>query len=382
MTMRQAQEIHGTSVAPIPLVDVALQFSSIENDVRQAIDRVLTTCDFILGAEVARFEEAFARFIGVEHAIGVASGLDALSLSLMALNVGPGHEVILPANTFIATALAVSAVGAKPILVDCDPATFNIDVSQIEQAITPRTRAILPVHLTGQPADMSPILTMAERHGLAVIEDACQAHGATYHGKSCGSLGRAAAFSFYPGKNLGGCGDGGLISTNDGQVARRLRQLRHYGQEAKYHHLEKGLNSRLDTIQAAVLRAKLEYLPRWNAARVGHAQEYVRRLAGVGDLVLQQAVPDSTHVYHLFIIQTADRDGLQGHLAARGIQTGIHYPTPIHLQPAYKDLGYRPGAFPATERLAGRMLSLPMFPELQHDQIFRIASAIRDWFAR
>lgn len=364
----------------IRFVDLGKQFAGIADEIRRAIDQVLTRGDFVLGSEVSRFEECFAEFAGVDHAVGVASGLDALRLALAALDIGPGDEVILPANTFIATALAVSAVGARPVLVDCDPRTYNIDVSQIESAMTPQTRALLPVHLTGQSADMDTICAIADRHNLPVVEDAAQAHGAEYRGRRCGSLGRAGCFSFYPGKNLGAYGDGGLITTNDGALATRIRQLRNYGQDVKYVHAEQGVNSRLDTIQAAVLNVKLPRITEWNAARYSCAQQYRALLDGVGDLQFQLESEFSTHVYHLFMVETEHRDELQRHLGDKNIQTGIHYPIPIHLQDAYKDLGYRAGSFPAAERLAGRILSLPMFPELESSQIERVVDAIRNWF--
>jgi dTDP-4-amino-4,6-dideoxygalactose transaminase len=368
------------SLSLVPLVDLAAQYRRIQADIDAAIKRVLLRCDFILGIEVAEFEQAFAKFVGVEHAVGVSSGLDALRLALMALDIGPDDEVILPANTYVATALAVSAVGARPVLVDCDPLTYNIDVAGIEPAITPRTRAIIPVHLTGQAADMDPLLELADRHRLEVIEDAAQAHGTLYKGRPAGSLGRLGCFSFYPGKNLGAYGDGGMVTTRDASLAEQLRRLRDYGQRVKYEHCEKGLNARLDTVQAAVLKVKLPHLPQWNAARVSRAEKYRKFLSGVGDLCFQQRMPYSTHIYHLFIIQTDYRDALQKHLDAAGIQTGIHYPKPIHLQPAYADLGYRSGDFPHAEQLAKRALSLPMFPELRRAQLSRVVQAIWEFF--
>ena len=364
----------------VPFVDLAAQYNQIQAEVDTAIKQVLLRSDFILGTEVAEFEQDFAKLIGVEHAIGVSNGLDALRLALMALDIGPEDEVILPTNTYVATALAVSAVGARPVLVDCDPQTYNIDIASIEPAITPRTRAIIPVHLTGQAADMDPILELANRYQLEVIEDAAQAHGTLYKGRPAGSLGRLGCFSFYPGKNLGAYGDGGMITTREALLAERLRRLRNYGQRVKYEHCEKGLNARLDTLQAAVLKVKLPYLSEWNASRVRHAETYRRLLSGVGDLRFQQQVAYSTHIYHLFIIETASRDALQKHLAAAGIQTGIHYPTPIHLQSAYSDLGYRRGDFPHAEQLANCSLSLPMFPELSKVQLTQVVQAIRAFF--
>jgi len=365
----------------IPFVDLVTQHATIQTEINSAIEQVLSKCNFILGTQVEEFEQAFASFIGTEHAIGVSSGLDALRLALMALDISSGDEVILPANTFIATPLAVSALGARPALVDCEPNTYNVDVSLIEQAITPRTKAIIPVHLTGQSADMDPILEVANRHDLYVVEDAAQAHGTLYKGRPCGSIGIMGCFSFYPGKNLGAYGDGGMVTTNDAELAERLRRLRHYGQQAKYRHVEKGLNARLDTLQAAVLGVKLRYLSQWNEARATHAEKYKEMLAGVGDLVFQQRVPYSTHIYHLFVVETEQRAALQKHLNAVGVSTAIHYPVPIHLQQAYADLGYIKGDFPEAEQLAERMLSLPMFPELHTCQMWQVAQEIKGFFA-
>jgi dTDP-4-amino-4,6-dideoxygalactose transaminase len=364
----------------IPFVDLVAQYRTIESEVRAALDEVLARQHFILGTSVDEFERAFAEFVGVGHAVGVGNGLDALRLALQALDIGADDEVILPANTYIATALAVSALGARPVLVDCDARTYNIDPGLIEAAITPRTRAIIPVHLAGQAADMSPILEVAGRHGLHVIEDAAQAQGTRYKGRACGSLGHAGCFSFYPGKNLGAFGDAGAVTTDDAALAARLRRLRNYGQIEKYVHVEQGINSRLDSVQAAVLGVKLRYLARWNAARAAHAEYYAELLTGVGDLVIRQPAPDSTHIYHLFIVETAQRDALRRHLTAAGIDTNIHYPIPIHLQQAYSGLGYRAGDFPVAERLAHDTLSLPMYPELTRGQIQRIAYELRSFF--
>jgi dTDP-4-amino-4,6-dideoxygalactose transaminase len=311
----------------------------------------------------------------------VGSGLDALRLALLALRIGPGDEVVLPANTYIATALAVSEVGAEVVLVDCDPRTYNIDPEGIESVLTPRTKAILPVHFAGQAAHMRPILELAQRRGLAVVEDAAQAHGARYEGQACGSLGDVGCFSFYPAKNLGAYGDAGLLTTREADVAEQVRRVRNYGERRKYEHVVKGLNSRLDGLQAAFLSVKLRHLPTWNAARQRHAETYAAALDGIGDLAVQECPPYAEHVFHLFIVETGHRDALRDELAAAGIQTGIHYPTPIHLQEAYADLGLRPGAFPVSERLATQMLSLPMFPELTTAQLETIVDAIDGFFA-
>ena len=289
--------------------------------------------------------------------------------------------MIVPANTYIATAFAVSEVGADVVLVDCDPASYNVDPDAAAAALTSRTRALLPVHFTGQAAEMKPLLELAASNSLDVVEDAAQAHGTRYEGRPCGSLGKLACFSFYPGKNLGAYGDGGMVTTSDPAVVERTRRLRNYGERAKYDHVIKGVNSRLDGLQAAFLSVKLPHLPGWNQARLRHADTYTAQLDGVGDLALQQRSSSSTHVYHLFIVETAERDALRDFLTERGIQTGIHYPIPIHLQEAYDDLGLRPGAFPHAERLAQETLSLPMYPELTEEQIRSVTDAIREFFA-
>jgi len=364
----------------VPFFDAVAQQRSVMAETLAAIQDVLDEARFIVGPQVGEFERAFASLVGVGHAVGVSSGLDALRLALTALDVVPGDEVILPANTYIATALAVSAVGARPVLVDCDPRTYLIDCGQIGPAITARTKAIIPVHLTGQAADMDAVLDLARADGLHVVEDAAQAHGATYRGRSCGAMGALGCFSFYPSKNLGACGDAGMVTTGDGRLADRVRRLRNYGEEAKYHHVEKGTNARLDTLQAAVLSVRLRQLAAWNKARNRHAERYRRLLTGVGDITFQHQAPGSNHVYHLFVVETGRRDELREHLAEAGVQTGVHYPVPIHLQRAYEDLGHKPGDFPNAERLAARMLSLPMFPELRPEQLAYVADQIRRFF--
>ncbi len=364
----------------VPFVDLAAQHAELRDELTSAWLETLDRSDLILGAAVEAFEKEFAQFLGASASIGVGNGLDALCLTLTALGIGPGDEVIVPANTFIATALAVTGCGARPVFVDCDPHTFNLDVAQLPGAISPRTRGIIPVHFGGLPAEMDAILLCARQHGLSVVEDACQAHGATYRGGQCGTLGVAGCFSFYPAKNLGALGDGGIVVTNQRELADQLRRLRNYGQQEKYEHVVAGVNSRLDTLQAAVLSVKLRSLPTWNAARQRHAVRYRELLQTIGDLKFQSAGEESTHVYHLLIVQSESRDGLRDYLAKRGIQTGIHYPVPIHLQPAYSSLGHTPGDFPVSERLARHCLSLPMFPELKESQIEYVAEAIRDWF--
>ena len=364
----------------VPFVDLVAQYTAIQEEIDRAFHDVTATAEYILGRRVERFEDEFAKFVDCEHAIGVGSGLDALRLGLLALEVGPGDEVIVPANTYIATALAVSEVGADVVLVDCDPRTYNIDPEAVEAAITPRTRALIPVHFAGQAADMNDLLTTARRHGLAVIEDAAQAHGTRYDGRACGSLGQVGCFSFYPGKNLGAYGDGGIVTTQDPEVAGRIRRVRNYGERRKYDHVVKGVNSRLDGLQAAFLSVKLRHLNGWNKARAELAERYTAQLEGVGDLVIQPRSGASTHVYHLFVVETGHRDSLQRHLTESGIQTGIHYPKPIHLQEAYDELALGAGSFPEAERLASDSLSLPMFPELTPEQMDLVTGTIQGFF--
>jgi dTDP-4-amino-4,6-dideoxygalactose transaminase len=363
------------TIDTVPLVDLGAQHDAIRSEIRGAMSAVIDSGRFILGETVADFERAAAEYFGTRFAIGVGSGLDALKLSLMAIGVGPGDEVILPANTFIATALAVSSIGARPVLVDCDGDTLTIDVSRIPGAITRHTRAIIPVHLYGQAAPMDAVQRVASQHGLQVIEDAAQAHGARAAGRRCGSIGDAGCFSFYPSKNLGALGDGGLVVTADEGIDERVRALRHYGQRTAGEHELRGGNSRLDAIQAAVLGVKLRHLERWNGERVKHAARYRERLAGA-PVTIPGGVPDSTHVYHLFVVRSADRDRLRAHLAALGVQTGVHYARPVHLTGAYRDLGYGVGAFPQAERAAREVLSLPMYPELIDRQIDRVVDGI------
>ena len=365
----------------VPFVDLRAQYAAIRDDVRQAMDGVLDNTNFILGQPVADFEQAFAAYCGCGHAVGVASGLDALKFSLRALNIGLGDEVITAANTFIATALSVSAVGAIPVLVDIDPATYNLDPARLKAAITKRTKAIMPVHLYGQPAAMDAICAVAREHGLRVIEDACQAHGARFQGRRAGSLGDVAAFSFYPGKNLGAYGDGGCVVTNDAALADRIRRLRNYGSRVKYYHDELGENSRLDTLQAAVLNVKLRHLDAWNGRRWAAAARYTAELRGLPDVTVPATAPGVEPVYHLYVIRHPRRDALGDDLKQRGIATLIHYPVPIHLQKAYRGMGWAAGDFPHTERASREILSLPMFAELTVEQVDGVIRAIAD-FAR
>jgi dTDP-4-amino-4,6-dideoxygalactose transaminase len=363
-------------MTPIPFLDLRGMHADLRADLDAAYNRVLEGNSYILGDEVSAFEREFAAYSEVEHAIGVANGLDALYLVLKAMDIGPGCEVIVPSNTYIATWLAVSYAGATPVPVEPDARTFNLDPALIERAITPRTRAIMPVHLYGQPADMDPINEVARRHGLKVIEDAAQSHGARYRGRRCGGLGDAAGFSFYPGKNLGALGDGGAITTNDAALAARLRILRNYGSEKKYHNLLKGFNSRLDELQAAFLRAKLPHLDSWNASRRRIAQRYLDGMAGCG-LTLPQ-VPDwAEPVWHLFVVQVADRAHFQAALDERGVGSLIHYPIPPHLQPAYAEMQLGRGSLPVAEAIHDQVVSLPMWPQMTDAQVDAVIAAVR-----
>jgi dTDP-4-amino-4,6-dideoxygalactose transaminase len=361
----------------VPFLDLKQQYQAIKGDINTAIDAVLERGDFILGKAVGEFEQAFADYCEVPHAVGVDSGYSAIELILRAYGIGPGDEVITAANTFISTVFPVANCGARTVMVEIDPDIYNIDPAKIEAAITPATKAIIVVHLYGQPADVDPVLEIARRHNLVVIEDACQAHGARYKGRRTGSLGHAAAFSFYPGKNLGAYGDGGALVTRDPEIAERARLLRNLGQPTKNHHTMKGFNFRLDTMQAAILGVKLPHLDAWNASRRRAAAHYDRLL---GDLpvVAPPLASNVEHVYHLYVIRVQNREELAQHLNDAGVATGIHYPTPIHLQPAFQDLGYQRGDFPITEAYADQILSLPMFPELQEDQITYVAEVIKE----
>jgi dTDP-3-amino-3,4,6-trideoxy-alpha-D-glucose transaminase len=360
----------------VPLVDLQLQHRSLRAEIMEAVAAVMDRGNFILGEEVEAFEREFAEYQGCRHGVGVASGLDALALALRAAGVGPGDEVIAPANTFVATVLAISQIGAAPVLVDVDADSFTLDPDGLPHAITPHTKAVLPVHLFGQIAEMDAIEPIASRHGLIVIEDAAQAHGAELRGARAGKWGRAACFSFYPAKNLGAYGDGGAVLTNDAKLADQVRVLRNYGARVKYQHIAQGCNSRLDALQAAILRVKLRRLEAWNAARRRVASAYRERLADTG-LVLPRELPERKHVYYLFVVRTADPGALHRYLEAQGIETGFHYPIPIHRLPAYRSLADGEGAFPVTEALARSILSLPMFPEMTEAQIDFVCDHIK-----
>jgi dTDP-4-amino-4,6-dideoxygalactose transaminase len=359
----------------IPFVDLPAQYRALKPEIDAAVARVLDNAQFILGPAVAAFEKDFAAFCHTTEAIGVNSGTSALHLSLLAAGVGPGDEVITVPFTFVATIAAIEYAGARPVLVDVEPEFLMMDPASLEAAITPRTKAIIPVHIFGQPADMDPILTVARKHGLIVIEDACQAHGAEYKGRRCGSMGQLGCFSFYPGKNLGAYGEGGAVVTSDPALARKIRLLRAWGEETRYEHKYRGFNYRMDGVQGAILGVKLRYLEAWTEARRRNAAEYGRQLAETAALLPRER-PDARHVYHLYVVRLAQRDGWRERLTAAGVQTGVHYPIPVHLQPAYRDLGYSAGDFPVCERVSTEVLSLPMFPELTPDQIREVALAL------
>ncbi len=368
-----------TNPEPIPFLDLAPQHAALRAEVLEALAEVYDSHWYILGAELRNFETEFARWNSVGQAVGVASGLDALHIALKALGVGPGREVIVPSNTYIASWLAVSSVGAVPVPVEPDPSTWNLTAAGAVAAITRRTAAILPVHLFGQACEMGPLLELAGQHGLSIVEDNAQGHGARYRGQLTGSFGQVNATSFYPTKNLGALGDAGAVTTNSDALAAFARTYRNYGSIEKYRNEMPGINSRLDEMQAAVLRIKLRYLETWTAQRKNLAQQYLHALAEVPGIELPRIAPDCTHVWHLFVVQCPRRDALQRHLAERGIQTLVHYPVPPHLQPAYAPLGFRTGDFPLAERLAAESLSLPLFPGMTAEQVERVCAAVREF---
>ena len=359
----------------VPFLDLKAQYQQMKLQIDAAVARVIDSSQFILGPEVAAFEERFASYCGVKHCTALNSGTSALHLALLAAGIGPGDEVITVSMTFVATTAAVIYCGAKPVFVDVDPDTWTMDPNLIEAAITPRTKAILPVHLHGLMADMDPIMEIARRHGLVVIEDAAQSHGAEYKGRRAGSIGDVGCFSFYPGKNLGAYGEGGAAVTNNPELARRMALLRDWGQESKYNHVVPGYNYRMDGIQGAVLKVKMKHIEAWTEARRAVACNYDRLLAS--SRYRRPAPPShSRHVYHVYAIEVAQRDDVQKALHAAGIGTGIHYPVPVHLQKAYADLGYEPGDLPVTEALADRFLSLPIYAELRPEQVAEVVLAL------
>ena len=363
----------------IPLVDLRRQYHQIKDEVDEKIREVLESGRFVLGDNVEAFEEEFARYCGVKYAVGVASGTDALTLCLETFGLNNGDEVITVPNTFISTVDSIFHNEATPIFVDVESETYTMNVSDIKQKISERTKVVLPVHLYGHPVDMDPLLEIAEENNLCVVEDACQAHGAEYKDKKMGSFGDCACFSFYPAKNLGAYGDGGIIVTNDEQVAERVRMLRNYGERKKYYHAFIGYNSRLDEIQAAILRVKLKYLDKWVEARRRIAQRYNELLSNVLDITIPYEKSYAKHAYHLYVIRTRHRDKLRSWLSSRNISTGIHYPVPVHLQDAYRHLSFVNGSFPIAEGIAKEILSLPMFPELTEDEVCYVCQSIKEF---
>ncbi|MGO6817679.1 DegT/DnrJ/EryC1/StrS family aminotransferase [Rhizobium leguminosarum] len=360
----------------IPFLDIKAQYQSIKGEIDAAVLGVLASGQYVLGDEVAHFEQEFADYCNVKHAIAVNTGTSALHLALLAAGVGPGDEVITVPFTFVATVSAICYTGARPVFVDVEPVTLTMDPAEVEAKITPRTKAIVPVHLYGQMADMDAIKAIAERHSIPVIEDACQAHGAQYKGHRAGSIGLSGCFSFYPGKNLGACGEGGMVVTNDDDQAKTMRMLRDWGQEQRYHHLLKGFNYRMDAIQGAILRVKLRHLEAWTEARRTHARRYSSLLAGSTVLTTPVEAADRRHVYHVYAIRSRDRDGLQRLLSAEGIPSGLHYPIPVHLQKAHADLGYQAGDFPVSEAAAREVLSLPIYPEMPVRHVDQVVAAL------
>ena len=366
----------------VPFLDLKAQYTEIKDEIDAALQGVLDKTAFAGGPFVAAFEDEFAAYCGVPHACGVGSGTDALWFALLALGIGPGDEVITVPNTFIATAEAISFTGARPVFVDVDEQTHTLDPALLEAAVTPRTKAVVPVHLYGQPADMDPIMAIARKHGLRVIEDACQAHGAEYKGRRTGSIGDAGCFSFYPGKNLGAYGEAGAVTTSSEETAAAIRILRDHGQPRKYMHAKVGWNGRMDGFQGAVLSVKLKRLDEGNTRRRVHAEQYRSLLEGVDGVELPREADYAKHVYHVFWMRTPEREALMDRLKARDIGCGIHYPVPVHLQEAYAEMGQGKGDYPVTEAAADSLVSLPMFPELTPEQIEYVAGTVKEWAAR
>jgi len=366
----------------VKFVDLTRQNKIIEKEILNVWNKQITNCDFILGKEVELFEKEFASFCGTKYAVGVNSGTDALFLSLKAIGIKEGDSVIVPVNTFIATAFAVVYTGAKPVFVDCSEEDFNLDLSQVEDVLKKyknkfNIKAIMPVHLYGQCCNMDEVVNLAKKYELLIVEDACQAHGAKFKNKPAGSFGECAAFSFYPSKNLGCFGDGGIVVTNNESIYNKICMLRNYGQKEKYIHLELGYNSRLDNLQAGILRVKLKYLEQWNQQRIELANYYIEKLSSNKNIVLPKVKNDKKHIWHLFVIRTKQRDELRKYLAENGVETGIHYPVPLHLTPSFKWLGYKPGDFPIAEKLSNEILSLPIFPGMTKDEIDYVIEVIQ-----
>jgi len=365
----------------IPFAELKPQYLAIKEEIDAAVARVFDSGWFILGKECAAFESAFAEYLGISQSIGCASGTDAISLALRAVGVKAGDEVITVVNTCVPTVCGIVASGARPVFVDVEPETLTMDATALQHVLTSKTRAILPVHLYGHPCDMDALIDFARKHDLRIVEDCAQAHGALYKGKKCGTFGDAAAFSFYPSKNLGAYGDGGAVATDSAEIAERVKMIRNYGESRRYHSVIEGVNSRLDEIQAAILLAKLPHLDAWNAARVARAEDYAEGLAGL-PVQTPRDKDWGTGNAHLYVIRCEERDALRAHLEANGIGTQIHYPTPLHLHPAYEYLGYQTGSFPVAEAQARRILSLPMYPELRREQVIAICDAIRAFYSR
>jgi dTDP-4-amino-4,6-dideoxygalactose transaminase len=366
----------------VPFLDLKAQYKSVEDEILAALTEVIESCAFAGGPFVTQFEAAFAEFCQCERAVGVGSGTEALWLALLALGIGPGDEVITVPNTFIATAEAISFCGAKPVFVDIDEHTYTMNPDLLEAAITPHTRALIPVHIFGQMADMDSIMEIAKSNTLFVVEDACQAHGAEYKGKRAGSIGDAGCFSFYPGKNLGAYGEAGAVVTNNFELAEKIATLRDHGQSKKYHHMMVGWNARMDGFQGAILNVKLRYLADWNEARRKHAAVYDNLLADLDGIIIPQKADYAKHVYHIYAIRVANRDALLRVLAANGIYCGIHYPISVHLQEAYSELGYKNFDFEISEKVASECLSLPMYPELTYGQQVRVKEKIQEYFSQ
>jgi dTDP-4-amino-4,6-dideoxygalactose transaminase len=364
-----------SAVVKVPFLDLKTQYRSIKAEIDAAVLGILDSSQFVLGEEVAAFEREFAAQAGVTHGVAVNSGTSALHLAFLAAGIGPGDEVITVPHTFVATVAAIRYTGARAVYVDIDPVSFNMNPEKIEAAITPRTKAIVPVHLYGQPADMDPILEIGRRRGLVVVEDAAQAHAARYKDRPVGSLGDLACFSFYPGKNLGAYGEGGIVVTANEEHARKIRMLRDWGQDRKYHHVLAGYNYRMEGLQGAILRVKLRYLEKWTEARRSHAARYRALLADTG-LGLPAEMPWARHVYHVYAVRTREREALMKQLNDRGVQTGIHYPVPVHLQPAYADAAWNKGSFPNAEKAADEVLSLPMYPEMTEEHLVAVSQAL------
>jgi len=363
----------------VPFLDLKAQYASIKEEVLPAIHSVLDNTAYVLGKPVSEFEAAFGKEHGVRYCYGVSSGTDGNHMVLWALGIGPGDEVIIPANTFIATAWGATLCGATPVFVDCEADSYNIDPKKVEAKITPRTKAIVAVHLYGQPADMDPLNEISRKHNIPLVEDCAQSHFAEYKGKRTGGLSRASSYSFYPGKNLGAYGEGGAVGTNDAELARTFKMIRDHGTEKKYYHEMYGHNYRMEGIQGAVLGVKLRHLGGWTEARRRNAALYNKYLSAIPGLMTPKEMPYAKHVYHLYVVRVPKRDDLQRHLEAQGVATGLHYPIPLHMQKCFTHLGYKPGDFPVTEKAAGEILSLPMYPELTEGQIKTVADAIQEF---